>query len=226
MGRPDAYVASAGNVVTQASNFGKQSSIYDGIDASVNARLGKGRLVTGGVSTGQTTTDNCQIITDTPQKQFCHQVNPWTGQTQYKASGVYPLPWDLQASAVYQNLPGVPDTGTLSYSNAQIASSLGRNLSGCPAVGMCTATRSIVVLQPFTGFEKRLQQVDARLTRTFRIGRANLKGMVDLYNVFNANTILSVNGTYGSAWLRPTAVLGGRLVKSAGNCSFDFTVCS
>jgi hypothetical protein len=38
--------------------------------------------------------------------------------------------------------------------------------------------------------------------------------------MFNANTILSVNGTYGSAWLRPTAVLGGRLVKF--DAQFDF----
>jgi hypothetical protein len=214
-------VASAGNLVTQASNYGKQTEVFDGVDASIAARFGKGGIVSGGISTGRTVTDNCSVLQDSPQKQYCHQTNPWRGQTQIKINGTYPLPWDLAASAVFQNLPGVPITATRAFTNAEIAPSLGRNLAACAnPTGTCTATASVLLIEPFTRFEKRLAQLDVRLTKVFRFGGTRLQGMFDVYNVLNANTVLAVNGTYGSAWLRPTGLLGGRLAKFGAQ--FDF----
>ena len=35
----------------------------------------------------------------------------------------------------------------------------------------------------------------------------------DLANALNASSILAVNTTYGAQWLRPTAILPGRLLK-------------
>ena len=37
--------------------------------------------------------------------------------------------------------------------------------------------------------------------------------MFDVFNVFNANAVLSQNNTFGSAWQRPQSILQGRLVK-------------
>jgi hypothetical protein len=37
--------------------------------------------------------------------------------------------------------------------------------------------------------------------------------MFDIYNLFNANTVLSVNTRLGPSWLRPASVLGARLFK-------------
>jgi hypothetical protein len=44
--------------------------------------------------------------------------------------------------------------------------------------------------------------------------------MFDIYNVFNAATILGVNTTYGATWLTPTSVLGGRLLKFGTQINF------
>jgi len=44
--------------------------------------------------------------------------------------------------------------------------------------------------------------------------------MFDIYNALNANTVLGINPTYGSTWLRPTAILAGRLFKFGAQ--FDF----
>ena len=107
---------------TFASNFGEQIEHFNGIDASVNMRFGKGGLFQGGVSTGQTVTDNCEVVNGNPQiafqvsgataprtAAFCHVVNPFSAQTQYKFAANYPLPWyGLRVSGAYQDLPSVP----------------------------------------------------------------------------------------------------------------------
>ena len=62
--------------------------------------------------------------------------------------------------------------------------------------------------------------LDFRVTRTFKFGRARVQGQLDVYNVFNANTVLTENVAYGAAWLRPTQILSGRFVKFGGQIDF------
>ena len=187
------------NLVKQVSNFGTRTEVYDGIDVVFSGRFRRDITLAGGVSTGRTVVDNCQVV-DSPQLVYCRTVNPFSAQTQVKFSGIYSLPWwGLQASAAFQNLSGIPRTANGVFTNAQVAPSLGRNLAGCPtATGPCTATVSVPILQPYTQFEDRLTQLDVRLTKIFRIGGRRLQGMFDVFNVLNANTVLGVNATYGS----------------------------
>ena len=205
------------------------------MDFGIQARFGRGGLLQGGVNTGQTVTNTCFVV-DTPQQasasQFCKVTEPWAAQTQVKLSGSYPLPWDSTISAVFQNLPGmhtnqtvistqlttVPTGAVISaprvYTNAEIFPSLGRNLSECPTpIGPCTATRTVGLVEPFTLRENRLSQLDLRFIKRVRVQGVRLQGMLDIYNVFNANTILLVNANYGPQFLLPTEVLPGRLFK-------------
>ena len=213
------------NVVTQASNFGTMSQVYNGMDVALRARFGQGGLIQGGMATGQTTFGNCLTgLGATPQAPepgtvnrflpatLCQTTLPFAGQTQYKASGIYPLPWyGVQVSGTYQNLAGIPDQATWNAPNAVIAPSLGRNLAAGAA-----GTATVDLLVPNTQFEKRLNQTDVRITKILKIGRSRLQANVDVYNVFNARTILAETTTYGPNWLKPTAVLGGRVLKFGG----------
>jgi outer membrane receptor protein involved in Fe transport len=108
----------------------------------------------------------------------------------------------------YQDIPGVPIFATYVASSAQVASSLGRNLAAGP-----TATVTVDVIPPQTMFEDRIRQLDLRFSRVFRVQRTRLEAQFDLYNALNASPILSLNTRYGSAWLTPTEVLAGRLLK-------------
>ena len=49
------------NQVTQASNYGKQTQIYNGIDATVNMRFAAEGLLSGGLSVGRTVSDTCYL---------------------------------------------------------------------------------------------------------------------------------------------------------------------
>jgi hypothetical protein len=128
---------------------------------------------------------------------------------------VYPLPWGLQPSVTFQNLPGVPITASYVATNAEIAPSLGRNL----AAGV-RGTATVQLIEPNTRFEPRRSQMDARLARIFRVGRTRVQGMIDVYNVFNASSVLALNTRYGPAWLNAQQILAARMLKLGAQLNF------
>ena len=65
-----------------------------------------------------------------------------------------------------------------------------------------------------------MNQVDIRVTKTVKVGRARVEGKFDLYNLFNASPVLALNTRYGPSWLTPTAVLQGRLIKFGVQLNF------
>src|SRR5207253_1380964 len=129
---------------------------------------------------------------------FCDMEGPFL--TQAKVFGIYPLPWwGIQTSATYQTyrspqadplstLAGV--AGSWSVPTALIAPSLGRPLAG----GARTASVNII---PYGGlYADRLHQIDLRISKNIRVGRSRVQPQVDLYNLFNANTVLAKNTAY------------------------------
>jgi len=208
------------NLVTLASNYGKQREVYNGVDLTANYRFARGGLLAGGVGTGRTMTDNCAVLMDSPQSRFCRVKLPFAGQTQVKVSAAYPLKWDLQASATYQDLPGIPITASYVVSNAEARSSLGRNFGACGAAAACTATTMVELIEPNTMREARIRQLDLRLSKNVRIGRYRVQGNFDAYNALNTSPILSINTRYGTSWRQPTEILAARTLKLGATFSF------
>ena len=223
------------NLVTFAKNYGNQTDVYTGIDFTVNARLPNGILLQGGTSTGHEVWDNCDVVgkvdnpaagpldlnrqgVSTPQvtnlngitgpsKLYCRNAPPL--QTQVKLLGNYPLPWNMSVSATYQSIPGTQITASYVAPSSQIAPSLGRNLSAG-----ANATATVQLVAPGTMYGDRVNQLDARFTKTFKMrDNRRIQGFVDFYNLLNVGPVLVLNTAYGAAWQFPTAVLPGRLVK-------------
>jgi hypothetical protein len=209
------------NVVRSDKNFGDETEVYHGMDAQVSARFTGGASVQGGFSIGRTVRDTCFVV-DSPQAlHFCHVVTPIARNGQIKASGVLPLPFGIEAAAVYQFLPGAVVLANGVFTNAQIAPSLGRNLSNCPApTGACNATVTVAMIEPNTVSEKHINQLDFRLAKLLRGPFGRVRATLDLYNVLNVAAVLGRNNTFGSAWGTPTRILGGRLIKLGAQYSF------
>jgi hypothetical protein len=217
------------NVVTRASKFGNQQEYYDGFDVSVDARFGRGGLLRGGVSTGRSVSDFCYQLNQPElatfsltsfaplaRSQFCRQVLGFSDQIEGKFSAIYPLPYDLQISTVFQSYPGLPISATYAPTNAEVAPSLNRN-----SPTALSGTLVLDLINPVSSkFENRMNQLDVRLTKVLRIGRTRVQGMFDVFNLFNASTILGVNTRYGPAWLHPTGILGARLFKFGAQVDF------
>ena len=218
------------NLVTQASNYGDLTRVYNGVDFTLDGRFGRGGFFRAGLSMGQDVENNCLVV-DSPEGSvasavnnsgivsardgFCNVAPPWSAGTQLKSMLVYPLPWGLRTSFVYQNIAGIPYGASYVVTAAQVAPSLGRPLSG----GARSVTKELVPAQ--TLYENRLQQLDVRLSRIFPLGRgARATANVDLYNVFNEDAVLSQNTAYGSTWRQVRQVMGGRLLRFTAQ--FDF----
>ena len=52
------------------------------------------------------------------------------------------------------------------------------------------------------------------------MGKVRLEGNFDLYNLFNASDVLTMNTRYGPQWLNAREILAGRLVKVGAQLTF------
>ncbi len=223
---PAKFGVATDNYTSFASDIGEQTETWNGVDFSVNARLANGVNLQGGISTGRTVTDNCDIakvagttttgfgvaLTDNPTQLYCHNVQDFL--TQFKMLGTYSIPKvDVNFAATLQSSPGAIITANYIATNAQIQPSLGRPLSG----GAANATINLV--EPGTLFGDRLTQVDLRFSKPIRFGSRRLTANLDIYNALNANPIIQYNNNY-AVWQTPQRIMEARLFKVSGQ--FDF----
>ena len=204
------------NFLTFADNFGAQLENWQGVDVTVNARLPFGAIAQGGLSTGRTLTDNCEIRQQLPEinplNPYCRVETPYL--TQVKLLGAYTIPGvGVQASATFQSIPGPLLSANVVYPSAVIAQTLGRPLSGNQA------TAQVNVVPSGTLYGDRLNQLDFRVGKIFRFNGRRAAVNVDLFNALNANPVLTENSNF-AVWRQPLSILNARLVKFSVNVDF------
>jgi hypothetical protein len=137
--------------------------------------------------------------------QHCRQETPFL--TNVKFAGTYTLPRvDVLLSGTFRSVPGPEIYANFVATNAVIAPSLGRNLSGG------AANLPVTIVEPGTLYGERLNQVDLRVGKILRFGRTKTSLNLDVYNLFNVNTVLTVNNAFAT-WQRPTSILLARFAK-------------
>jgi hypothetical protein len=213
---------------TQADKLGKVYTHWNGVDVNVRARLAKLTLQ-GGTSTGRTSLDYCEVtqrviqlsadtVTTTsaglvpfsPTPLYCHQDTNFL--TQAKGFAAYSLPAGVQIAATFQSVPGPVLAANRNYTNAEVAASLGRPLS-------TAATVSVNVVEPGKMYGDRLNQLDLRVGKDFRVGKYNINGSVDFYNLLNSDAVLNESSAF-LAFRRPLSVVRPFFVKFGGQINF------
>jgi hypothetical protein len=207
-------VGQVNNLLRPAGDFGKQIQHWNGIDLTVDARLGNGIILQGGLSTGRTSTDNCDVVSkiDNPSERFCHVDTRFLTQT--KLLGVYRIPkLELSTAATFQSTPGPVIAANYNAPNSLVQPSLGRPLSG----GAANVTVNLV--DPGTMYGEWTNQLDLRFSRPFAFGGVRTTVNLDLYNALNSNDVRTLNNNY-AVWLTPTAILSGRLTRFSVQVDF------
>jgi len=210
----------ARNVVKDASTYGKQLSHWNGFDVNLDARLRNGLFLQGGVSTGKTLTDNCEIVAQAPEillaqsASFCHQESPFLPQ--YKALASYTLPWyGVRVSGTLQSLPGLVVAANNIFNNTN------RPTTTTLARPFTLGQANVNLIQPNTTYGDRVNQIDLRLTKIVNVGHGRLDLNVDFYNAFNSDAVTLENAAFSAAaWRLPLTVIQPRFVKFAARWDF------
>jgi hypothetical protein len=210
---------------TLARDFGDQTEYWNGVDFSANARLQNGMLLQGGVSTGRTTSDNCDVINNaegavfggtvaaaSPSARACHVQAAFL--TQVKLLATYMIPRvDVNLAATLQSTPGAVVNANRIYTTAEVQSSLGRPLSGA------APNTTINLLEPGDIYSDRINQLDIRLGKTVRFGGRRATINLDIYNALNRSPVMQENANY-AVWRTPQRIMDARLFKISGQLDF------
>jgi hypothetical protein len=202
--------------VTLADKYGKQTERWDGVDISLNARPRTGLTFQGGISTGRTLTDNCDLVKNaqlaelnvapeglpplfffgsTPQA-FCHHDEGFI--TQVKGYGAYQVPRvDVQVAAAFQRMPG--PLVTANYNAFGL---------GAPFWPF----KVVQIVEPGAQYGDRMNQLDVRFSKILRFATTKTMVGIDVYNVLNSTPVLTENAAF-DVFRQPLTLLQARFVK-------------
>jgi hypothetical protein len=183
-------------------------------------------MLQGGTSTGRTTMDNCDIVDDLPEMLQRNPAAPLPGSqtptvatpasachvetkflTDFKLLGTYTVPRiDVQVAATLQSVPGPEILANYVATNAVVTPGLGRPLAGN------AANTTVNIVTPGTLYGERSNSTQLRLSKVINVGTARTTASVDIYNLFNSNTVLTLNNSF-AAWQRPLSIPNARWAK-------------
>jgi hypothetical protein len=222
------------NLETLARKYGRQIEHYNGVDVTMTARFEQGALLSGGLSAGKWTRDNCEVVAKVPEAStyielasgaapagqpplrlpldFCNQETPFL--TQLKFMGAYIVPVvDVQVSLTFQSVPGPEIRADYNVTNAVASPSLGRPLAGNQT------SQTFAAIAPLADWGERLNEVDLRLAKIFRLGPRRATINFDVFNLFNSDTVLTENPNV-AVFRRPTGIVLARYLKIGGTLGF------
>ena len=114
---------------------------------------------------------------------------------QVRISSTLMIPYGIELSPMYRGQQGHPFPPTfttkLNYSSGV---TINANLAGEQR-------------------DDNMHVFDIRAARVFRFARKDLRGFIDLYNIFNTNAVQSETTSYGANYLRPITVTGPRQLR-------------
>ena len=199
---PAALSAPVSEVDTTSPN---NTRTFNGFDVTLNARFPNGAFLTAGTSTGRDVSKTCDV-TDPNATRNCDQSAfdiPFL--TTFKGTASYPLWRGARIGAVFQSTPG----DALSYTYLVTAANF-RTLTG---VTMGQSSVTLRLSEPGSQYLKRVNQLDLTLAKPFKTPHGiTFSPEISLFNVLNANPVLSATTAYPAVGT-PLAILDGRLLR-------------
>lgn len=199
------------NLRTSPEAYGTQGETWQGIDATVKARLPYRVTLSGGLSSGTegNNTDACFVVDSPGALRFCDIRRPW--RTGVRFLGTIGLPLGFDAGITFQGNPGPEILANYTVTSAQVGSVV--QFVNPARTSFSGGSASVSLLEPGTVFGDYLYQLDVRLAKAVRYRGLRARLTLDLANILNANAILVQNNAYGTSWQRPVFTLQGRLIK-------------
>jgi hypothetical protein len=174
---------------------GNQS--YGSIDVAINKRFSNRWHAAGGYSATRTRAPlgSGQVVAaHNPNAEIFPSDDTW--EWLGHLSGSYLLPADVTLSAVFEHRSGTPQARTANFTST-VLGTLALRVEPIGSIRL-PDTRSL----------------DLRAEKSFTLrSQHKAKVRLNLYNVFNANTVTSQTVSSGAAFGRPTAIMGPRVAE-------------
>jgi hypothetical protein len=229
------FAKAPSNSITSADNFGGVSQVYNGVLVNFSARSARGLTLQGGVNTGRTVVNSCDVRAQVPEltafgvgptNPNCENnpgfITKVTGLASYTVPKV-----DVLVAATLRSDQGAPLRATFNApvgtptTPGTVSAALGRQASGAGT------TIAIDLIEPGAKWGDRVNELNLRFAKILRFGRSRTHVGVDVFNVLNSDAVLTYNQTFQLAtattptrWLAPQSVLTPRFVKVSAQIDF------
>jgi hypothetical protein len=195
------------------------STSYNGIETSFNARLPRGLTVFGGWVAERNLTKFCQADKNDPNGVMTTDL--YTAETvasggRFCDQGAFSVPFRHEFK-VAANVPlfyGI-NFGTIvqSYPGAQ------RVIQWTPPASLFpggrTNSETIILNRPGSMYRPRWTQWDVNLKKNFAVGKQSFSVQLDVFNLLNSNTIWSANDAIGASLGQVQTIQPGRMPRVA-----------
>ena len=229
------------NYQTFANEFGDSFQHWNGVDVNLNARMNNGLMLAGGFSTGRSSMNDCDVVSNTGPAVNFSLGRPAAGSTashllhcdikgnfltNVKAYGAYIIPRiDIQLSGTFQSIPGPLIDALVTYQPADVVAALGRP----PSEGSGPQVQ-VVPLDALTGsprggtgagtlYGERLNQFDFRVGKILEFGGTRTALNLDIYNMFNSDAIVNESDQFATLREAQRIILG-RIFKISASFGF------
>ena len=199
------------NLTTWGSNFGEEYSRYNGVLMNVSARTRNGITFQGGINSGKTVTDVCDVRAHLPElvsgtnvsqvSPYCHTDCEFV--TRYAGLGSYTVPKiDVLVAGTFRSDQGAMIAANYTVPSAVVAQTLGRPLAGSvPNV-------TVNLIAPGAVYGDRVNEIDLRIAKVLRFGHTRTN-VGSTSTTFSIRTRCSPTATRSSrtapGWCRPTS---------------------
>ena len=231
----------ANSQIRFADDLGGVTNMYQGYDLNIDGRFRNGAFLKAGIGATSRTFDNCNLLpagidalannaaaaqgaeTYPDGSTSCHR--EYAYRPDFKASGSYTLPWDVQLAGTFQFSRGIQNGGAGPSLTASWAVTSAQAATIGARAWTSVASRTINLIREGSDYGRHnLEQLDLKLAKRFTLDKVRLRVDFDLYNVFNSSWPYTVTTAYSTAptgtWQRPTNVLQARFFKLGANISF------
>ncbi len=199
-----------------------RKEIYNSYNFEFRLRPGHGAQIFGGIAFERDLTVNCTSPDNPNSLRFCDDTANGIQYSQnLKLAGSYPLPAGVTVSAALQSNESPASTRTMVFTRATRYPATCP--SPCPAgalivpTGVALAQSSLTIpLEPAANTRvERINQLDLKFAKNFRVQHVTFAPTLELFNIFNADTIVSYVSTSAlsaTGYLKPNSIVQGRLI--------------
>jgi hypothetical protein len=194
--------------------------IYNAYNLEFRARPGLGSQIFGGFAFERQLDVNCTAPDNPNSLRFCDdRENDIPFSVQFKIAGNYPLPYGIQLSGSFQSNQSPSSNRRMTITRGST-----RYPSTCPApcpAGQIIlpstfqpASLTVELLPPNATFVERINQLDLKVAKNFKVNRFTFSPQLEIFNVNNTDAIISYLSTnsLASTYLFANSVMQPRMI--------------